>query len=118
MRDFTKYEVWKEAIKIAVDIYKLTKEIPSEEKYGLISQIRRATVSISSNIAEGCSRSSEKEFSRFIEISLGSLFEVKSQLLLSVELEFISSKEVEPTLANLDTLGKRLNALRSKLITK
>lgn len=115
MRDFTKYGIWREAISLSVDIYKLTRRFPSEEKYGLTSQIRRASVSISSNIAEGCSRSSEKEFSRFIEISIGSLFEVKSQLFLAVELEFLDKNVFDSLNVNIDKLGKQLNSLRNKL---
>ncbi|MGL1888349.1 MAG: four helix bundle protein [Reichenbachiella sp.] len=116
MRDFTNYDVWKIGVDVAVKIYALTKYFPFDERFGLISQIRRASVSISSNIAEGCSRSSEKEFSSFIEIALGSLFEVKTQLYISTELKFIKKSEFDLIVEKLDVLGKKLNSLRNKLI--
>lgn len=86
MRDYTKYEVWVDGIEISVRIYEITNSFPEHEKYGITSQLRRASVSISSNIAEGCSRSSEKDFKRFVEIALGSAFEVKRQLIISNKL--------------------------------
>lgn len=90
MRDFTKYNVWVEAIELAVEVYRLTSSFLDSEKFGLVSQLRRAVVSFSSNIAEGTSRSSEFEFCRFIEISIGSGFEIKSQIVLSYKLGFIN----------------------------
>lgn len=115
MRDFTKYQVWKEAIQIAKKVYELTLSFPSEEKFGLISQMRRCAVSIYSNIAEGCSRSSEKDFVRFIEIAIGSLFELKSQLYLSNELTFINNQLLNQISLELDKIGKHLNSLRNKI---
>ena len=88
MRDFTKYEVWVDGIEIAIEIYELTKGFPDDKKFGLIAQLRRASISISSNIAEGCSRSSEKDFKRFIETALGSAFEFKTPLIISFKLSF------------------------------
>lgn len=115
MRDFTKYEVWKLAIEIAQLIYEISNDFPNEEKFGLISQIRRAAVSISSNIAEGASRSSDKEFNRFIEIAIGSLFEVRSQLFLSKEIKILNKQEFDRLEEKLSTLAKKLNSLRNKL---
>lgn len=86
MRDFTKYEVWQLAIDLALKVYQTTKTFPEEEKFGLTSQLRRTAISISSNIAEGASRSSDKEFKRFVEVAMGSLFEIKSQLIVSKKL--------------------------------
>ena len=71
MRNFRNLEVWKEAIDLASLVYTVTKKFPKQEQYGLVSQINRCSVSIPSNIAEGCSRSSEKEYSRFLEIAIG-----------------------------------------------
>lgn len=115
MRDFRKYEVWNVAMRFGKKIYQLTSQFPPEERYGMISQIRRASVSITSNIAEGCSRSSEKDFARFIEISLGSAFEVESLLRFSHLLEFIEEKDLTKYLEELSGIQKMLNSLYSKL---
>ncbi len=77
MRNFRNFKIWEEGIAIVTQVYKLSKSLPSEEKYGLRSQICRSAVSIPSNIAEGCSRNSETDFKRFLEIALGSSFEWK-----------------------------------------
>lgn len=78
MRDFRKLDIWKNGIELVKQVYQLSNKLPSEEKFGLRSQITRAAVSVPSNIAEGCSRNSEVEFKRFLEISMGSLFEVET----------------------------------------
>jgi four helix bundle protein len=79
MFNFEKLDVWNEAIAFADDVYRLTRTFPPDERFGLTSQIRRAAISISSNIAEGSSRASGNDFARFVEIAAGSLFEVVSQ---------------------------------------
>ena len=76
MRNFRKLKIWEQGILIVKEVYKVARELPSDEKFGSRSQITRVAVSIPSNIAEGCSRNSEIEFKRFLEISIGSLFEV------------------------------------------
>jgi len=91
------------------DIYKLSTQFPKEEMYGLTSQMRRAAVSIPSNIAEGASRQSSKEFVQFLYISLGSLSEVETQLILSERLKFV--KNIESILKNAVTIKKMLNGL-------
>jgi len=83
MKNFKKLKIWQKGFQVAVNSFKITKSFPKEEKFGLASQINRAAVSIPSNIAEGSSRSSGKEYNRFIEISLGSCFEMETQLLIS-----------------------------------
>lgn len=115
MRDFTKYDIWTDGIEISIQIYEITKLFPEGEKFGLVSQLRRASVSIPSNFAEGCSRSSEKDFKRFIEISLGSIFELKTQLSIAKRLEFIDLKDFKSILELIDKCGKQLNTLRNKL---
>ncbi|PLX22308.1 MAG: diversity-generating retroelement protein bAvd family protein [Marinilabiliales bacterium] len=82
MKDFKKLNVWQKGIDLVTSIYKISKNFPSEEKYGLSSQITRAAVSIPSNIAEGSSRFSEKDYFRFLEIALGSAFELETQLMI------------------------------------
>ena len=87
-------DVWKESMALAKQVYGLTKSFPKEEIYGLVSQMRRATVSIPSNIAEGAARNSDKEFIQFLYVSLGSVAELETQLLLSRELGFLKNEEI------------------------
>lgn len=109
MRDFRQYEVWKKAISFTTEIYKLTENFPSAEKFGLTNQIQCAAVSVSSNIAEGSSRASEKDFAHFLEISLGSSFEVETQLLISKNLHYISEEKYIEIMNELAILQKQLN---------
>lgn len=109
MRDFRQYEVWKKAISFTTEIYKLTENFPSAEEFGLTNQIQRAAVSVSSNIAEGSSRASEKDFAHFLEISLGSSFEVETQLLISKNLHYISVEKYTEIMNELAILQKQLN---------
>jgi four helix bundle protein len=87
-------KLWKEAMALAKGIYELTRDFPKEETYGLVSQIRRAAVSIPSNLAEGAARNSSKEFIQYLYVSLGSLAELETQLLLSRDLGYAQSDEV------------------------
>lgn len=87
MKNFKELRIWQKGFEIAVQCYKLTHTFPHTEKYGLSAQINRAAVSISSNIAEGSSRSSDKDYCRFVEIALGSLFELETQLHIAQELK-------------------------------
>ena len=115
MRDFRQYEVWKKAVDFTTDVYKLTELFPPSERFGLIDQLNRASVSIASNIAEGSARNSEKDFVHFLEISLGSSFEVETQLLISKKLKYISEDEYLKIMKELDTLQKQLNQFISKI---
>jgi four helix bundle protein len=87
-------KLWKEAMALAKGIYELTRDFPKEETYGLVSQIRRAAVSIPSNLAEGAARNSNKEFIQYLYVSLGSLAELETQLLLSRDLGYAQSEEI------------------------
>ena len=87
MRNFKELEVWKESRTLAKDIYILTKSLPDDEKFGLASQIKRCSISIPANIAEGSAKDSQKDFARFLQISLGSCFELESHLILSQDLK-------------------------------
>ena len=107
MRDFKKLRVWQYGIELTVKIYQLTEELPKEEKYGLISQITRAAASIPANIAEGSSRNSEKDFRRFLGISLGSSFELETFLVILTELELAPKKQLEE-LIKLNTDQQRM----------
>jgi four helix bundle protein len=97
MNRFKNLKVWQEAIELAVDAYKITATFPKEEKFGLISQIQRASVSVSSNIAEGAGRNNKGEFNQFLGIAQGSLCEVESLFHLSSRLELLNLEEVQPT---------------------
>ena len=84
-------DVWKRSISYVTKIYELTETFPSEERFGLISQIRRSAISIPSNVAEGAARRSDKEFLQFLYISLGSVAELETQLIISNNLKFMES---------------------------
>lgn len=88
-------DVWRESMTLAKEVYKLTENFPKEEMFGLTSQMRRAAVSIPSNIAEGAARNSNKEFIQFLYVSLGSLAELEAQLLLSGELGFPKNEQLD-----------------------
>lgn len=111
MNKFKELKIWQEAIELAVDTYKTTRTFPSEEKFGLISQINRAVISVSSNIAEGAGRNNPKEFRQFLGIALGSACELESQLIVSQRLEFLSAETLNKfseRLALLQNMIKKL----------
>ncbi len=116
MRDFKKYEVWQLGRKFTLNIYSITKSFPKEEIYGITSQIRRATVSIPTNISEGCGRNSDKEFGHYINIALGSSLEVENLLIISGDLKFIENKKLEELINEINTIKKKLYHLHQKLI--
>ena len=109
-------EVWKKSMDLVVDVYKLMKQLPESEKYGLISQIKRSSISIPSNIAEGAGRASTKEFIRFLDIATGSLSELETQLLLLDKLGFCSPEE--NLNEEIQTIGKMLYGLKLSLKKK
>jgi four helix bundle protein len=111
MRNFKELEVWKESRVLTKDIYLLTNFLPQDEKFGLISQIRRCVISIASNIAEGAAKDSQKDFLRYLQISLGPSFELESHLILCVDLEFISKTQMENHLENIERIQKRISSL-------
>lgn len=111
MRDYTKYEVWQDSIKLCRLIYSSTLSFPTDEKFGIVLQMRRASVSIASNIAEGASRASEKDFARFIEIAIGSSYELSTQTLISKELGFLTENDFEKINSSLISISKQLNGL-------
>ena len=115
---FEKLDVWKLSMTLTKNIYVLTKAFPESEKFGLTSQIRRATVSITSNIAEGNSRITGKEQARFSEISFGSLLEVLNQLIIATELEYISETELNNIRPLIEEIANKLNSLRKYQLDK
>lgn len=112
---FEKLEIWQLSVELSVDLYKMTKDFPSEEKYGITSQIRRAANSIGANIAEGSGRKSTKEKSRYIEIAYGSLLEVLSFLQVSERLGFISKESVITLRPKIEKVSNKLNAYNRSL---
>ena len=106
--------VWQKSMKVATKIYGLTKKIPQEEKFGIISQINRAAVSIPSNIAEGSERSSKKEFSQFLAIARGSKAELETQLRICVNVGYLSENEILDVEKSLKEIGAMLSSLISK----
>ena len=107
--------VWQKGMLLAKLVYKLTTQFPAEERYGLTSQLRRAAVSVPSNIAEGQARSGTKEFLQFLSHAGGSLAEIETQLLLSVELGFVQRSDVDASLKELHELQRMIPALKRKL---
>lgn len=107
--------VWQKAIALAKTTYKLTRAFPTEERFGLVSQMRRAAVSIPSNIAEGQAHHTTGEFVQFISHAEGSAAELDTQLILAVELDFCVKKAALPSYEMIDEIRRMLNALRRKL---
>lgn len=113
-KGFEDLAVWQKSIDFSVDIYQITKGFPNEEKFGLVSQLRRAAVSISSNIAEGSTRGS-KEFAHFLSITLSSIAEVKTQLIIAQRVGYLNKEETKKLITNLDELGRMSNGLKASL---
>ena len=113
---FKELQIWKRSKLFCSEIYNLTSKFPDSEKFGLTNQLRRASVSIPSNIAEGSSRNSNKDFARFLQIAIGSAYEIETQLLISVDLKFILDEELKPTMTELDEIIKMISKFKSTLI--
>ncbi|GMQ30149.1 four helix bundle protein [Algoriphagus confluentis] len=114
MHNYKELNVWKRSIKLCSAIYKLTANFPNEERFGLISQIRRASVSVPSNIAEGGGRRTNREFVHFLGVAHGSICELESQLHVSVELEFADFVKIESIIDEITEIQKMLYALIQK----
>ena len=108
-KNYTDLDVWKEARNLSKEIYLSSSDFPKDERFGLTSQIRRAVVSIPSNIAEGCGRNHPKDSIQFFFIARGSIYEVETQLYLAFDLEYISDIDLEPLLIKLELTRKLLN---------
>ena len=109
---------WQEARKLVVDVYQLLDDFPNFEKYALCDQIRRAIVSVPSNLAEGSGRTSLKEQLHFYEISYGSLMETYNQLMIASDLKYIGENSLTTLRPQIDTVARMLNGLRSSLLKK
>ncbi len=117
-KNYEDLKVWQKSINLAADIYKLTENFPPKEIYGLTNQIRRCSVSISSNIAEGCARGTDNEFIRFMNISAGSLAELKTQLIIAVKVGFTDKKEIQEIFDNINEIGRMLSGLKASIKNK
>jgi four helix bundle protein len=118
MQNFKELKVWQRSHQITLKIYKITKNFPREELYGLISQMRRSSASVPTNIAEGCGRGSNAELARFLQIAMGSASELEYQLLLSLDLSFIDLTTYNNLNIELTETKRMLNSLLQKLKTK
>ena len=116
MFNFEKLDVWQEAIQFADLIYEISKKFPENERFGLTNQMRRAAVSISSNLAEGSSRSSRTDFARFVEIATGSLFEVLSQARISLNQKFLAQNSYDRICNAAEKQSRMLSGLRRSLV--
>lgn len=114
IKDFRDLRVWQRAVDLASAVYVLTRAFPSEEKFGLSNQLRRAVISVSSNIAEGHARTG-KEFRSFLSIARGSVAEVESQLLVAVRFGFVSADEIATALSYSVEIRKMLTVLAQRL---
>ncbi|MCF7561426.1 four helix bundle protein [Sabulilitoribacter multivorans] len=113
---FENLDVWKESIKLAKNIYNQTKFLPDDEKFGLISQMRRSSVSISSNIAEGTSRLTKKDKAHFMTMAYSSTLELLNQVIISKELEFISEENYKNIRFEVESVTNKINALRNHFL--
>ena len=111
MKDFRQLKVWEKAHQLALAIHKATKGFPKEEIYGLTSQIRRASMSVPTNIAEGCGQNTDAQFARFLQIAMGSASETEYQLLLSYDLEFLNKEQYEKLNADVTEIKRMLTSL-------
>lgn len=117
MHNFKELKVWKAGIEITKTIFILTRGFPSEEKFGLISQMTRSAVSIPSNIAEGCGRKSNKELHQFLNIALGSSFELETQIIIAKEFNYITEEKSDSICAAIIEIQKMISGLQKSLNT-
>jgi four helix bundle protein len=115
MRNYKDLRVWEEAHTLTLAVYKMTRTFPKEERFGLISQIRRASASIAANLAEGCGRRSDGEMGRFVQIAMGSGAELSYHLLLAKDLGFVMNEQYIELNASLERVLRMLSALSAKV---
>jgi four helix bundle protein len=118
MRNYKELSVWQRSMEMIESAYRITENLPNSEKFGIISQLNRASVSVACNIAEGSARSSDKEFKRFLEISLGSAYECETLVLTSIRVGLLSEAECAQFQSLLTEVQKMLYVLIRKLNTK
>ena len=114
---FKDLRVWREGMRLAVEAYQATQRFPNSQLYGLTSQIRRAAVSVPSNIAEGKGHHSEREFKNYLYHARGSLLELQTQVMIARELRYLSGTDAEMLLRHADELGRGLNGLINSMVS-
>jgi len=115
MHNFKQLAVWEKAMTVAEMVHQLCQQLPDSERYGLVSQMRRAAVSVPSNIAEGSGRGTNADFRRFLSISTGSAYELETQLLLTSRFGYHSAEQLVPVLSQISELQRMLYGLRNSL---
>lgn len=113
MRDFRKLNVWNDARLLVKEIYTIANDLPQSENFGLTPQIKRCVISIPANIAEGAAKDSQRDFTRFLQISLGSCYELESHLILCNDLKFLSENKLSLMIEKVQVLQKRISAFIS-----
>lgn len=115
MKTYKDLIVWQKAYSLAVSIYKITKKFPLNEIYGLTSQLRRASVSVASNLAEGSKRGTKKDFAQFIRIAQGSTSEIETQLMIAKEIDYLNEKDFNLLMDELNQISRMLTGLLMKI---
>ncbi|MDP3872798.1 MAG: four helix bundle protein [Methyloversatilis sp.] len=118
VRSYRDLLVWQRAMDLALAVYALSRSFLEGERFALVSQLRRAAVSVPSNIAEGHARSSTRDFLRFLSIAAGSLAEIETQLLLSHRLDYVDAQRMNVTLKDADELGRKIRGLQASLSSR
>jgi four helix bundle protein len=118
MHNFKELKVWQKAVDLAVKIYTITKSFPQEEKFGLVSQMRRAGVSVPSNIAEGCAKTSSKSFVNSLEVSLGESFELETQMIISERVGILDPETAREMESDLTEVQRMIMGLKNSLESK
>jgi len=115
MHNFKKLDIWTKSIELVTKIYSITNSFPNQERFGLTSQIQRAAVSIPANIAEGSAKSSNKDFARFLEMSIGSSFELETELIIALNLKYIDSVVFTNIETKINEIQKMINGFKQSL---
>lgn len=115
MHNFKELVVWQKARKLVKEMYLILKSFPEEEKYGIVSQIKRASISIPANIAEGTGRNTDKDFLRFLDIATGSSFELETLIILSFDLEFLKESDYNNLIKELEEIQKMIYGLKARI---
>lgn len=116
MQRFTDLKVWQRSHALALEVYRVSAAFPADERFGLVSQLRRAALSVPSNIAEGSKRAHRKEYARLLNVAEGSAAEVQYLIILSRDLGFVSTERAEALLAEIDEIARMLHALRKTVV--